>query len=125
MALQKVEERKKAGLKARADAINAKEKLMKIEEDAKEKMEALAKQTAELEAKARVPVLNSREAIANATETGIKGSTNFTALLGKSPQITEAKNSFGNLGKDLGNVGKQFGLNAKIPPNLTPQFTTV
>jgi hypothetical protein len=123
VALQNVEESKKARLKARADAINAKEKLMKIEDDAKEKMEALAKQKAELEEQARVSVLNSREAIAKATETGIKGSTNFTALLGKSPQITNAKGAIGDLGKDLG--VKQLGLLKKIPTNLTQQFATV
>jgi hypothetical protein len=128
MALQKVEESKKARAKATADALGAKEKLMKIDEEAKANMEALAKQKAELEKQARASVLNSREAIAEATEKGIKGSTNFTALLGKAPQITEAKNTFGNLGKDLGNVGKQFGLKPKIPPNplqLTQQFATV
>jgi hypothetical protein len=123
MALLKVKEGKEARAKATADALGAKEKLMKIDEEAKANMEALAKQKAELEKQARASVLNSREAIAEATEKGIKGSTNFTALLGKAPQITEAKNSFDNLGKDL---GKQFGLlKPKIPPNLTQQFATV
>jgi hypothetical protein len=119
MALQKVEESKKARLKARADAINAKEKLMKIEDDAKEKMEALAKQKAELEEQARASVLAERD----------KASSTIKGLIGSTPQITEAKGAFGNLGKDLGNVGKQFGLlKPKIPTNplqLTPQFATV
>jgi len=106
MALKKVEESKNARLKARADANNAKEKLMKIEEDAKEKMEALAKQKAELEEQARASVLAERD----------KASSTIKGLIGKAPQITNAKNSFGN----LGNVGNQFGLlKPKIPTNLT------
>ena len=97
-----MEESKKARLKATADAHAAKEKLMKIEEDAKEKMEALAKQREYTEKQARASVNAKREAIADATERGIKGSTNFTALLGKSQHITNAKGAFSNLGNDLG-----------------------
>ena len=100
MALLKVKEGKEARAKATADALGAKEKLMKIDEEAKANMEALAKQKAELEEQARASVLAKRE----------EASSTIKGLIGSTPQITNAKNSFGNLGKDLGSVGKQFGL---------------
>jgi len=108
MALQKVEESKKA----RADALDAKAKLMKIEDDAKATKEALAKQKAELEAQARASVLAERD----------KASSTIKGLIGSTPQITNAKGAIGNLGKDVMNVGL---LKPKIPPNLTQQFATV
>ena len=88
---------------------------MKIEEDAKEKMEALAKQKAELEEQARASVLAERD----------KASSTLKGLIGSTPQITKAKGAFSNLGKDVMNVGL---LKPKIPTNplqLTPQFATV
>jgi predicted flap endonuclease-1-like 5' DNA nuclease len=92
MALQKVEESKKARLKAKADANNAKEKLMKIEEEAKENMEALAKQRESLEEQARASVLAKRE----------EASSTIKGLIGSTPQITNAKGAIDNLKGDVG-----------------------
>jgi len=115
-ALQKIKEGNEARTKATADALDAKAKLMKIEAEAKSTKDALSKQKENLEKQARASVLAKRE----------EASSTLKGLIGSTPQITKAKNSFDNLGKDLGNVGKQFGLlNPKIPPKLTQQFATV
>lgn len=120
MALQKVEESKKARLKARADAINANEKLMKIEEEAKEKMEALAKQKAELEKQARASVLAERD----------KASSTIKGLIGSTPQITNAKGAIGNLKGDVGKEASKLmnGYMGLIKPNAsnkTDGFTNI
>jgi hypothetical protein len=129
-ALQKVKEAQEARMKATANVLDAKANVMKMEEEAKEKMEALAKQKAELEAKARTPVLNSREAIANATQRGIKGSTNFTALLDNSQQITKAQGAIDNLkgdvGKEANNLMKGYSNFIKTTAsNKTDGFTNI
>ena len=71
---------------------------MKIEEEAKATKEALATQKAEIEAKARALVLEKREAFSNATK-GFQDSTNFTALLGKSPNIKALQQSMKDVGQ--------------------------
>jgi len=91
-AVKRIEEGKKVRAKAEESALKAKEKLMKIEEEAKATKEALATQKAEIEAKARALVLEKRDAFEKAKK-GFQDSTNFTALLGKSPNIKALQQS--------------------------------
>jgi len=97
-AVKRIEEGKKVRAKAAESALKAKENLMKIEEEAKATKEALATQKAEIEAKARALVLEKSDAFEKAT-TGFQGSTNFTALLGKSQNINALKESMKNVGQ--------------------------
>jgi hypothetical protein len=112
-AVKRIEEGKKVRAKAAESTLKAKEKLMKIDEEAKATKAALATQKAEIEAKARALVLEKKDAFEKAT-TGFQGSTNFTALLGKSPNINALRQNMKDVG--LSKVNKAYNKNNKVNP---------
>ena len=88
---------------------------MKIDEEANATKAALATQKAEIEAKARALVLEKRDAFEKAT-TGFQGSTNFTALLGKSPNINALRQNMIDVGQSkIDNAKKKINKVNPLP----------